>query len=105
MRPRPMWTPKPPTAVLLLALAALASAALACAFAPGGNAGTELTTANAVWNCPTSTPPSTASPIPTTCATGTPDPGGTPGPEECSRPAPTATPPASPTPYGRWYSP
>jgi len=102
---RPRGRTLPPSTVYLLALAAVGSSALACAFAPGGNSGTGLTSMNAVWNCPTSTPIPPPTPIPVVCATGTPDANGTPGPQECGKAIPTWTPLPSPTPYGRWMNP
>lgn len=73
-----------------------------CPFAPGGG---DLAGSNAYWNAPTPSPPPPPTPIPTVCVQGTPNPLGTPGPDECSKPIPTWTPLASPTPHGIWLSP
>jgi murein DD-endopeptidase MepM/ murein hydrolase activator NlpD len=106
---RPAARP-PGHAVWLLGLAALAGPALACGFAPDDLSMAAVTGSNVVWNCPTATPPHSASPEPTTCVAASATPGCagcTPGPSAllCTDPAPTAIPLPSATPYGRWLSP
>jgi hypothetical protein len=89
-----------------LALLALTGASiLGCAFDPGYSSTVSTGMVNAIWNCPTATPPPTPSPIPTVCTAGEPGPDGTPGPEDCTKPALPPTPLPTATPYGRWMSP
>lgn len=98
--PTPMRTRLLRGTVAGLALAAM----LGCAFGPDAQ-DSSIATTNAVFSCATATPLPTATPIPTVCVPGAPGPDGTPGPEVCDKPAPTATIPPTPTPYGRWMSP